>query len=139
MNKIEGHIGQVLQGAEQGIYVIDSKGRKVFANQPVALMSGFSSLEEYLQSQDQFKGVEITDEFGNPVLVYELPYHKVLKDHQSHSQVLRIHTFGSEDGLSLLVHASPIFDSSGNFEYVLTSIIDLTGQIPIEGIIQQDA
>jgi diguanylate cyclase (GGDEF)-like protein/PAS domain S-box-containing protein len=139
VNRIDSHLEQAFHDAGQGLLVINSKGQRVYANNTAARMAGFGSLEEYMQSQEHFKGTDVVDELGLPIPIDELPYQKVLTDCQSHSQILRIHCAGSQDGKSLLVHATPIFDSSGNIEFALSTMIDVTERLQEEGELQQKA
>lgn len=139
MDKIDVLLARVLTDSGQGIQLIDPAGKILYANQTIAQMSGFDSLEEYLSSQDQFNGSRITDEKGYPFSLEGLPSRQVLKDHQAHSAILHLQRAGSQDGLSVLVQARPIFDSSGNLECTITTMDDLTERLRSEGKSKQYA
>jgi PAS domain S-box-containing protein len=117
----------ILETAADGITVIDTRGRVVFANLAAARSAGFETIKAYRQGIGQAAYREyLKDEAGYPFPMEELPGGRSL-DGQKHLPVVMRYTnpYNSKE-LWVLVNDAPILDGDGHVQGVVTVTHDIS-------------
>ena len=118
----------VLRGAAEGITAQDPTGKVIYANEAAARLTGFSSVQEVLNSSpaDLIARYEILDEEGNPFPLDRLPGRRALAGEEGVEEVIcfRILTTGEERWT--IVKAMPIFGKRGTPLMAVNILRDIT-------------
>jgi len=107
----------LLDGVNEGIWIIDADGRTTFANRRVAKMLGYSVKEmlgRHLFSFMDRQGAKLA--------------RKKLERRKRDTEKQHEFKFRKKDGskISVLLETSPILDENGNYAGALASLIDMT-------------
>ncbi|MDP1992533.1 MAG: PAS domain S-box protein, partial [Syntrophales bacterium] len=120
-------VDRIMKTSPAGIIVVNRDGRIIFTNKRATEIYGLSADEMTGRAYDSPEWL-ITDFNGNPFLIENLPFRKVISS-GSPVYVIR-HTISSPDGrrVYLSVNGAPIHDERGNVSDVVFSIDDITEQ-----------
>jgi len=129
----------ILKGISDGITVIDENGQFIYANETGARMSGFSSVQEFLNTPavEIMQKFEIMDELGKPFPVSDLPGRLALTGVENPPEVIvrfRIKDTGEERWS--IVRASPIFDQTRKVRMAVSIFKDFTDRKRTEDAIR---
>ena len=128
-------------GAADGITIQDALGRLVYANLAAARLSGYDSVESFIDAdpRERLAHWEILTEDGTPFPVDDLPGRRVLLGEPESESVLRV--LDRRDGREFwsLVKATATFDEQGRVQYAINVFRDITGQKEAERGAQRQA
>ena len=122
-------LGVILREMSDGITVVDSSGKYIFANEIGAKMCGFNSAQELLGLSEAkvLENFDVIDNAGNPFPVERLPSRLAFNDGKNEPEALvrsRNRTTGAEKWS--LVNSTPVFDTDKNIQLVITILKDFT-------------
>jgi PAS domain S-box-containing protein len=108
---------QIVQTAQEGIWLIDGQARTVFVNQKIADMLGFSVDELIGRSPREFMAPEFKVELDTRLL-----------EHMSGVDQVIDYRFTRKDGSDLwcILSSTPIFDTGGRHAGCLAMLTDIT-------------
>jgi PAS domain S-box-containing protein len=118
----------ILSGITEGITVQTPGGELIYANQTAARLSGFSTVEAFLNNSinEVPHDFEIRDEEGNLFPVEQLPGRLALQGRQPDEVLLRFRSFADGRERWSVVNASPIFDEQGQVQFAVNIFRDVT-------------
>ena len=118
----------VLQGVADGITVQEPSGRLVYANDAAARLSGYSSLQRFLQAplEEVLQRFELLDEQGNPFPIENLPGRRALHGHGSSSASIRFRMKETGEERWSEINATPIVDHDGRVKLAVNIFRDVT-------------
>ena len=128
-------------GAADGITIQDALGRLVYANLAAARLSGYDSVEAFIDAdpRERLAHWEILTEDGSPFPVDDLPGRRVLLGEPESESVLRVHDRRDGREFWSLVKATATFDEQGRVRYAINVFRDITGQKEAERGAQRQA
>ena len=128
-------------GAADGITIQDALGRLVYANLAAARLSGYDSVESFIDAdpRERLAHWEILTEEGTPFPVDDLPGRRVLLGEPESESVLRVHDRRDGREFWSLVKATATFDEEGRVQYAINVFRDITGQKEAERGAQRQA
>ena len=131
----------VTTGAADGITIQDALGRLVYANLAAARLSGYDSVESFIDAdpRERLAHWEILTEEGTPFPVDDLPGRRVLLGEPESESVLRVHDRRDGREFWSLVKATATFDEEGRVQYAINVFRDITGQKEAERGAQRQA
>ncbi len=118
----------MLKTIADGILLQDATGKILYANQAVATLSGYQSVDELLQApaltyQEQF---EVTDEHGEPFPIANFPGRRVLAGEAQATVTVRAHKKGSEEVRWLMITSTAVVDRDSRPWAVMSVVHDIT-------------
>ncbi len=124
-------IARVMETSPVGITTIDTKGKITLANSQAIKILGLTK-QEILQRTYNSPGWHIVDFAGNPFPAEELPFERVMASGQAVMDVR--HAVEWPDGRRILlsINAAPLKNESGQVEWVVAAISDITEQTRAE-------
>jgi signal transduction histidine kinase/putative methionine-R-sulfoxide reductase with GAF domain len=120
----------VLGALLEGVLVVDATGRRVYANEEAARLTGYPSVAALLEAppEEAAARFEIRDRSGRPVPPAELPGRRALAGADAGPMLVR---FRSGDGPERVseVRSVAVCDEDGRRTYVITYFREVTEQI----------
>ena len=121
----------VLEALHEGVLVVDAAGRRVYANEEAARLTGYRSVDELLEAppDEAAARFEIRDRSGRPLDAAELPGRRAFAGRDSEAMLVR---FRSQDGPERVseVRSVTIPDAEGaGAAYVITFFREVTEQV----------
>ncbi len=131
--KTRDQLNIILQGAADGISVLDRNGRLVFMNEAGARRSGYVTVEDAIKDS-QYQTVrthteqrfEMLDEQGKPFPYEELPSRRALLGEKAPQAVVQYYDKVTRTRQWSMVKARPLFDAAGQVELAITIFSDVT-------------
>lgn len=126
----------ILQNVADGIMMVDSNDRLIYANDVIVRSQGFPSLTALLAAQEDkpwHRHDEFTawDEWGRPIPPGERPTSQALQGKPANALI----QFKVKDTGKVYWHltrAQPVFNDGGQVQFVIIVYTDLTGQKELE-------
>ncbi len=119
----------IFQSVDDGITVQDATGTLLFANDAAAKLTGFSSVEELMNTtpSEIVQKFELFDEFGNPLALSDLPGRRALKGEEHVPEMLVRYRF-KETGQEKwsMLKATPVFDEANRIQFAINVFQDVT-------------
>jgi PAS domain S-box-containing protein len=120
----------VLRALREGILVVDAAGRRVYANEEAARLTGYASVDALLEAppDEAAARFEIRDRSGRPLAATDLPGRRALAGDESPPMLIR---FRADDGPERVseVRSVTIRDGEGARAYVITFFREVTDQV----------
>jgi PAS domain S-box-containing protein len=118
----------ILRGAADGITAQNPSGKLVYANETAARLSGFSSVQDMLESPpgELISRFELLDEEGRPFPVDRLPGRRALRGEEGAEEVLRFRILDTGEERWTVVKAMPIFGEQGTVRMAVNIFRDIT-------------
>gem|GEM_PF-4736616 len=120
----------VLRALREGILVVDAAGRRVYANEEAARLTGYASVDALLEAppEEAAARFEIRDRSGRPLAATDLPGRRALAGDESPPMLIR---FRADDGPERVseVRSVTIRDGEGARAYVITFFREVTDQV----------
>ena len=126
----------ILQNVADGIIMVDSHDRLIYANNVIVRWNGFPSLAALLAAQQgnqwhRHEAYTVWDEWGRPLPVSERPTALALQGKPAHALIqYQVKTTGKS--YWHLIRAQPVFDDSGQVQFVIIVYTDRTEQKELE-------
>lgn len=121
-------LNAILQGVADGITVLDPRGRFIYANDAAARLFGFDSADRLPRGGDAdlWRGFELADEMGLPVLPESLPDRRAAQGKEAVETLVcaRPRTGGEERWL--LLKSAAIRDEDGRVQFAVNVLTDVT-------------
>lgn len=110
------------------VTIRDMSGRLVYANHAALESMGFSTLEEFRESDPEalFDGYAVTGESGAPLRMEDLPSVRLLRGEDPTPLLLRYIEHQSGEEYWRLLKATPLYDADGKLEASVTIIEDVS-------------
>jgi PAS domain S-box-containing protein len=126
--RVNKQLEAILKTIDDGILLQDASGKIVYANQAVARLSGYQSVDELLQVpalwyEQQF---DLTDEYGQPFPTSRFPGRRVLAGESPAQEMVRIQQKGSSEVCWLLITSTAVLDGEGKPWAVMSVLHDIT-------------
>ncbi|GAB3971583.1 hypothetical protein GCM10028806_21970 [Spirosoma terrae] len=119
----EQQLKQFLEAVPVSIMVTDQEGTLYYANQ--ASMKTFGSLGTSKNYTELLRKVELYQyPSGNPYPIERRPAYRALRGEASQVDDIEVHIDGKK--IQLMSSASPVFDTDGTLQYVVSSSIDIS-------------
>jgi signal transduction histidine kinase/CHASE3 domain sensor protein len=120
----------VFAGIDDGITLLDRRGKLIFANAAAARMIGFDSPAALMAapSTELLARFEILDEEGAPLPPDQLPSRAVFTGSPFARTTIRYRTGGSGPWRWSIVQAHPVFDADGNVIQAINVFRDVTAE-----------
>jgi PAS domain S-box-containing protein len=121
----------ILQGVGDGIFVQDSAGRTIFANEATAIIFGYTSADEMLSTpiDVMVKQSEMIDDAGQPFPLDQFPNRRAFAGEREPQAIIGFRNrITGQPERWLLIKARSIYDEQGNILYVITLSHDITEQ-----------
>ena len=128
LRESEAKYRQIVETAQEGIWVVDENDRTVFVNQKISEMLGYS-IEEI---QDQSPQIFMAPEF-------RLKAEDRLEEHMRGVNHVIDYRFIRRDGSDLwcILSSSPLFDEQGKYTGSLAMIMDITKRKKVEEALKE--
>ncbi len=126
----------ILQNVDDGIVMVDARGRLIYANNVLVRWQGFSSLTEMLAAHPQGQWHRHTtfdawDEWGRALDASERPATQALQGKPTRA-LIQYRDKGSEKVNWTLIRAQPIFDDRGQVQFAIIVYSDRNEQKELE-------
>ena len=120
----------VLEALREGILVVDAAGRRVYANDEAARLTGYTSVEALLAAppEEAAARFEIRDRAGRLLEATELPGRRALAGEDSDAMLVRFRSGGGPERVSE-VRSAAIRGADGETAYVVTFFREVTEQV----------
>jgi PAS domain S-box-containing protein len=120
----------VLAGLDEGVVLVDASGRRLYANEQAARLTGYGSAAELVaappeEAADRF---EIRDEAGRPLRSEDLPGRRALAGEEPGTALIRFRAADGPERVSE-VRAVGVRDAEGAVAYAVTFFRDVTGEV----------
>jgi PAS domain S-box-containing protein len=121
-------LAAILAGVTEGITVLDTSRRMLFANDAAARLCGFASAEELLAAvpAEILNRFELLDESGSPFPLARLPDRLALDGHSPAEVLIRFRIRATGEERWSLVNAAPIRDELGQVAMEVSIFRDIT-------------
>ena len=121
----------ILAGVADGITVLDSAGKVIFANKSGADLLGYSDDESLLKAalKDILSRLEIFDEKGEKIPSFKFPASVALKTKKPYVKILRIKIKNNGEERYNKVKAVPVFDQYRKLQLIVNIFTDITDHI----------
>ena len=118
----------ILRGAAEGITAQDPSGRVIYANEMAARLTGFSSVQEVVESPpgELVARFELLDEEGHPFPADRLPGRRALAGEEGAEEVVRFRALATGEERWTKVKAMPIFGEQGTVRMAVNIFGDIT-------------
>jgi PAS domain S-box-containing protein len=118
----------ILRGVADGISVQDPSGKVIYANETAARLTGFSSVQDVLESSpgELIARFEILDEEGRPFPGERLPGRRALEGEEEAEEVVRFRILATGEERWTIVKAMPIFGEQGTVRMAVNIFRDIT-------------
>jgi PAS domain S-box-containing protein len=119
----------VLGAFDEGVLVVDATGRRVYANDEAARLTGYRSVAELLDAppEEAAARFELRDRSGRPLEVTELPGRQAFAGEDAQAMLVRFRSGGGPERVSE-VRSATIRDAEGA-RYVVTFFREVTDQV----------
>ena len=126
----------VLRNVADGIMMVDSQDRLIYANDTIVRWNGYPSLTALLSAEQanrwhKHDNFTVWDEWGRPVPPDERPTTLALQGKPAHA-LLQYRVKGTGKVYWNLIRAQPVFDANGHVQFVIIVYTDLTEQKELE-------
>ncbi len=126
----------ILQNVADGIMLVDSNDRLIYANDVIVRWNGFPSLTALLAAHQEnpwHRHDEFTvwDEWGQLIPASERPTAQALQGKPAHA-LIQYRVTATGKVYWHLIRAQPVFDAGGQVQFVIIVYTDLTEQKEIE-------
>ena len=126
----------ILQNVADGIMLVDSNDRLIYANDVIVRWNGFPSLAALLAAQQdnqwhRHNEFTVWDEWGRPIPASERPTAQALQGKPANALV-QYQVKATGKVYWHLTRAQPVFDDRGQVQFVIIVYTDLTGQKELE-------
>jgi PAS domain S-box-containing protein len=121
-------LGAILEGAADGVMVLDGRGNIAYVNDAAGQFLGHSSPKHLLATamQELLDNFDISDEEGNPVSPEALPIERALRGEKSPRATLHfVHRLTSVDRWAT-IRSNPVFNKEGRVRLAITVLHDIT-------------
>ncbi|MGN6799905.1 MAG: PAS domain-containing protein, partial [Gaiellaceae bacterium] len=120
----------VLGALREGVLVVDAAGRRVYANEEAARLTGYGSVEALLEAppDEAAARFEIRDRSGRLLPAAELPGRRAFAGQDAESMLIRFRSDGGPERVSE-VRSTTIRDADGALAYVITVFREVTEQV----------
>jgi len=120
----------VLGALHEGVLVVDAAGRRVYANDEAARLTGYPSVDALLEAppEEAAARFEIRDRSGRPLAPTELPGRRAFAGQDAEAMLIRFRTDGGPERVSE-VRSATIRDADGARAYVITFFREVTEQV----------
>ncbi len=121
-------LNAILQGVADGITVLDPGGRVIYANDAAARLFGFGSAEGLPRGRDAdpWRGFELTDETGLPVLRESLPERRAAQGKEAVETLVCARPRGGGEERWLPLKSAAIRDEDGRVQFAVNVLTDVT-------------
>ena len=120
----------VLGALLEGVLVVDASGRRIYANEEAARLTGYPSAEALLEAppDEAAARFDIRDRSGRPIASADLPGRRVLAGEETSPMLVR---FRSGDGPERFseIRSVAVRDDDGTSAYVITYFREVTEQV----------
>lgn len=121
-------LAAMLKTIDDGILLQDTTGKIIYANQAVASLCGYQTVEALFQApalwyEQQF---EITDEYGAPFPAARFPGRRVIAGENPVQETVRMQKKGSSEVCWLLITSTAVMDGEGKPWSVMSVLHDIT-------------
>ncbi len=117
----------LIENSPMEITLTDAKGRLLYSNPAALKLHGFDSLEEFRWNLDTLaESIETRTPEGRLIPISEWPIARALKKETVQGMEMRIHNRLTGKQWIGLVHATPVFNESGDISYVVIVSQDIT-------------
>lgn len=118
----------ILKTIDDGIILQDASGKILYANQAIALLNGYQSVEELLQAPALFyeRQYAVTDELGEPFPPARFPGRRVIAGESPVQVTVRLHEHESAHVRWLLITSTAVLDGTGRPWAALSVLHDVT-------------
>lgn len=118
----------MLKTIDDGIMLQDITGKIIFANQAIAALGGYRSVDEVLQAPALFyqEQYEVRDEYGQPFSPENFPGRRVMAGESPVQVTLRAHKKGSDEVRWLTITSTAVKDKDGKPWAVMSVLHDIT-------------
>lgn len=118
----------ILKTIDDGIILQDASGKILYANQAIALLNGYQSVEELLQAPALFyeRQYAVTDELGEPFPPARFPGRRVIAGESPVQVTVRLREHESAHVRWLLITSTAVLDGTGRPWAALSVLHDVT-------------
>ncbi len=116
----------ILSGVADGITAIDAQSQLIYANEAAARRIGFDSLDDYLNSPDTARRLDIRDETGRLIPQHLTPGQRLLHGFANPPVTVRYQRPGSGEERWAVVKDQAVYDEHDNIQMVVTITHDIT-------------
>lgn len=118
----------ILKTIDDGIILQDASGKILYANQAIALLNGYQSVEELLQAPALFyeRQYAVTDELGEPFPPARFPGRRVIAGESPVQVTVRLREPESAHVRWLLITSTAVLDGTGRPWAALSVLHDVT-------------
>ncbi|MDY0223009.1 MAG: PAS domain S-box protein [Desulfobacterium sp.] len=125
------YFNQIMETSPTGILRVDNSGQIVYANKRAEQILGIQLSESTTMVYDDSIW-KITDFYGNPLPIENLPFNLVKKTHRPIFDVRYAIVQPNGRTVFLSINASPLLCPSGNFNGIVSSIDDISDKYRAE-------
>ncbi len=120
----------VLSRLQDGVIVSDGDGRRIYANERAALLTGYASVEELLAAPgDELRGrFELLDEQGRPLEPALLPAPRAAAGEEPAPMLIRFRRLPDGIPQAAEVTAVPVLDAHGAVQHVISFFREVTAR-----------
>ena len=134
--RAKGQLEVILQNVADGIMLVDSNDRLIYANDVIVRWNGFPSLTALLAAQQdnqwhRHEAFAVWDEWGRPLPASERPTTQALQG-KSAQALIQYKVKATGKVYWHLIRAQPVFDASGQVQFVIIVYTDRTEQKELE-------
>ncbi|MEW6056273.1 MAG: ATP-binding protein [Bdellovibrionota bacterium] len=129
----------ILHGVTDGITVLDTNGKFVYANRVAAKLCGYGCVTDFLNAttREVMDAFEILDEQDNPFPHEKLPGRLALKGTKSPPEtIVKFRAKKTGETRWSIVNAAPVFDESGEVKFAISIFRDFTDRKAFERSLQ---
>jgi signal transduction histidine kinase/FixJ family two-component response regulator len=134
LRESEQRLKQILEVVPVSVFVLDADGRFFYANQ-----AAFDLFGDQIRPSAPGEAIQIFDAFrfptGEPYPDAERPMLRAMRGEAGRVDDMEIRV--GDRSLLILTSASPIFDSEGNIQYVVSSSVDITERLRSQQRLQE--
>jgi PAS domain S-box-containing protein len=125
LRESEARLRRILETVPDGVVIVDSQGDLSYANPAAAVIFGLSDDVAEGRSHKALASRVVSVD-GSPFPAEDLPFHRVLRAHESVAGI-QLATTNGRGGLTILsVNAAPLHDKAGGFAGVVATLADIT-------------
>ena len=120
----------VLGALHEGVLVVDAAGRRVYANDEAARLTGYPTVDALLDAplDEAVARFELRDRTGRPLQATELPGRRAFAGDEAEPMLIRFRTAGGPERVSE-VRTATIRAADGAPAYVITFFREVTDQV----------
>jgi PAS domain S-box-containing protein len=130
LQRSKDQLDAILESASEGMLVLGSRGRILYANGAAATMIGFESVPALLAAsgRDFLQKFSVMYEDGTPIAPEQMAGQRALRGERPPPMVERYRVLATGEERYSMVQAHPVLDDDGEVRFAVLTIRDITEQ-----------